>query len=301
MVGACDRNIDPKLSAPISSGRNHDLEGYAVRGVADEFCRRHSGDGPDPHPRFHAVASCADAINRKSSESQEASLLQSVPSRVAIAKYLGVALIAVPVLMFAAYSARFGIRGLGLDLSGETYIYTADGPLTNLAVFSHMLLGGMVMVLIPLQLVSRVRRRYPRVHRITGRVIVVASILLALGGLVYIASRGTIAGPLMDVGFALYGGLVLVAATQAIRHARAGNIEVHRQWALRLLVLVMASLIFRVHYVAWFMLTDGLWSNEQLTGAFDQVQYFAFYLPYLAVLEVWMRRRSRRLRRSPPR
>ena len=103
----------------------------------------------------------------------------------------------------------------------------------------------------------------------------------------------------MDLGFALYGGLVLLAATQAIRHARAGNIEVHRQWALRLLVLVMASLIFRVHYVVWFIVTDGLWSNEQLTGAFDQVQYFAFYLPYLAVLEVWIRRKSRGLRRSP--
>lgn len=226
-------------------------------------------------------------------------MLQSVPSRIAKAKFLGVALIAVPVLIFAAYSARFGIRGLGLDLSGETYIYTPSGPLTNLAIFSHMLLGGMVMVLIPLQLVSELRRRYPRVHRITGRVVVVASIMLALGGLVYIASRGTIAGPLMDLGFALYGGLVLLAATQAIRHARAGNIEVHRQWALRLLVLVMASLIFRVHYVAWFMLTDGLWSNEQLTGAFDQVQYFAFYLPYLAVLEVRIRRKSRGLRGSP--
>ena len=186
-------------------------------------------------------------------------MLQLVPNWIAIAKYLGVALIAVPVLAFAAYSARFGMRGFGLDLSEETYIYTADGPLTNLAIFSHMLLGGMVMVLAPLQLVSWLRIRYPHVHRITGRVVVIASILVALGGLAYIASRGTIAGPLMDVGFALYGGLVLVAATQAMRHARAGNIEVHSQWALRLLVLVMASLIFRVHYVLWYILTDGLW------------------------------------------
>ena len=226
-------------------------------------------------------------------------MLQSVPSRIAIAKYLSVALIAVSVLAFAAYSIQFGVRGLGLDLSQVTYIYTAGGPLTNLAIFSHMLLGGMVMVLAPLQLVSRLRTRYPRVHRITGRVVVIASILVALGGLTYIAARGTIAGPLMDVGFAVYGGLVLVAATQAMRHARDGTIEIHSQWALRLLVLVMASMIFRVHYVLWYILTDGLWSNEQLTGPFDRVQYFAFYLPYLAVLEVWIRRRSTGLRKVP--
>lgn len=225
-------------------------------------------------------------------------MLQSVPSRIALVKYLAVALMAVPVLAFAAYSLQFGIRGLAFDLSQQTYIYTAESPLPNLAIFSHMLIGGIVMVLAPLQLVSRVRLRYPRVHRITGRVVTSASILIALGGLAYIGLRGTIAGPLMDLGFAVYGGLVLLAATQTIRHARSGNIEVHSQWALRLFVLVMASLIFRAHYVVWYILTGGLWSNEQLTGYFDQVQYFAFYLPYLAVLEACIRWRSRRMRQS---
>lgn len=209
-----------------------------------------------------------------------------------MAKSLGVALLAVPVLAFAAYSLRFGLRGLATDLSDETYIYTPAGPITNVAIFAHMLLGGLIMGLAPLQLIARVRTGYPRLHRITGRAVVLAAIAVAFGGVVYIASRGTIAGPLMDLGFVLYGVLMLGAAIQTIRFARAGDVMRHRNWALRLLVLIMGSLIFRLHYVLWYILTDGLWSNEQLTGPFDQVQYFAFYLPYLVMLEIWIRRRT---------
>ena len=217
-----------------------------------------------------------------------------------VARYAGLALLALCVLGFAAYSLRFGWRGLGIDLSGETYIYTPGGTVTNFAIFSHMILGAAAMVLVPFQLIGRIRRRQPWLHRMLGRVIVLSSIAVAVGGLIYIALRGTIAGPLMDLGFALYGALMLGCAVQALRLARAGDFERHSAWALRLFVLVMGSLIFRLHYVLWFSLTDGLWSNEDLTGPFDQVQYFAFYLPYLLALELWLRRRDNQRPGSMP-
>lgn len=217
-------------------------------------------------------------------------MLWSVTWKIVAKCLLGV-LIAVPVIAFAAYSLRFGLRGFGADLSQETYIYTPDAPLINSSIFAHMVLGGAVMVLGPFQLFHRLRSRYPHIHRATGRVIVIGAIVIALGGLVYIARRGTVAGPLMDAGFALYGGLLLLAAVQTIRFARAGDHHNHRAWALRLFVLIMGSLMYRLHYVIWYGLTDGRWSNAQLDGPFDLVQYFAFYLPYLAALEWWIRSR----------
>lgn len=241
---------------------------------------------------FEAVALHARALPCYREASWETNVGHWVPSMMTIAKLLGGALLAVPVLGFALYSLRLGVRGLGLDLSHETYIHTPDGLLPNLAIFSHMLLGAAVMAFAPLQLITRLRLRYLWLHRMTGRVIVAASMIIALGGLIYIGIRGTVAGPLMDLGFALYGVLMLGAAVQTICHARAGEIQRHSEWALRLFVLVMGSLIFRLHYVIWYILTDGLWSNEALTGPFDQVQYVAFYLPYLILLEVWIRRRG---------
>lgn len=216
--------------------------------------------------------------------------MQLRKSLASMARYSALILLALCMLGFAAYSLRFGLRGLSIDLSEQTYIYTPGNSLANLAIFSHMALGAAVMAFAPLQLIRQLRQRHPWLHRMTGRVIVCGAVIVSLGGLVYIGIRGTIAGPLMDLGFALYGALMLAAAVQVLRHARAGAVQQHSEWALRLFVLVMGSLIFRLHYVVWYILTDGLWSNESLTGRFDQVQYFAFYLPYLIVLEIWIRR-----------
>lgn len=218
--------------------------------------------------------------------------MHPIPSAVTIAIWLGGGMLALTGLGFAAYAVTFGLRGLAFDLASETYLYTPEGLPENLAVFSHMVLGGLVMLLVPLQLNGRVRARYPWLHRNTGRFIVAGSIITALGGLGYIALRGTIAGPMMDAGFALYGALFLLAAVQVVRLARAGDISRHREWALRLFVLIIGSLIFRLHYTIWFLFTDGLWSTPDLNGPFDRVQYVAFYLPYLVVLEFWLRRRA---------
>lgn len=51
----------------------------------------------------------------------------------------------------------------------------------------------------------------------------VAALGAAVGGLVFIFGRGTIGGPVMSVGFGLYGVLVIVAlaAAQTMRHACA--------------------------------------------------------------------------------
>jgi hypothetical protein len=115
-----------------------------------------------------------------------------------------------------------------------------------------------------------------------------------VGGLVFIARRGTIGGPVMDLGFALYGLCLATAAVQTIRHAWGRALERHREWALRLFVLALASWLFRLHYVVWFLITDGLGSTPDLTGPFDRVQVFAFFVPYLIGLEVYLRWRRRR-------
>jgi hypothetical protein len=225
-------------------------------------------------------------------QTTEGDLTKSGTFLQAIGTYTAIIVLAVPGLAFAVYSARLGLRGLGTDLSAETYIFTPDRPILNAAIFGHMVLGGVMMALAPVQLVPWLRSRYPVIHRAIGRLTILMAMAVALAGLVYIATRGTIGGPLMDVGFGLYGALMFGAAVQTLRWARSGNVRQHMNWALRLLVLVMGSLLFRLHYAIWYTATGGVWSNEQLTGPFDQAQYFAFYLPYLTMIEIWIRRRS---------
>lgn len=191
---------------------------------------------------------------------------------------------------FVIYSADFGRDGLRGTMDAPHYLFSASAP-ANAGIFSHMLLGAAITLLVPLQLIRPLRARLPALHRWTGRLVTLAAGITALGGLVYIALRGTIGGAVMDAGFTLYGALMLLAAVQTYRHARARRIAQHNAWALRLFWLVLGSWLYRVHYGLWYLATDGLWSTPEFTGAFDLVQNFAFYLPYLIGVEIYLRRR----------
>jgi uncharacterized membrane protein len=85
-------------------------------------------------------------------------------------------------------------------------IYEAATPAANVAIGLHFLAGGVILILGCIQLTESVRRRYPALHRRLGIVYIAASMLAGLGGLVFIATRGTVGGTVMDIGFALYGG-----------------------------------------------------------------------------------------------
>ena len=208
--------------------------------------------------------------------------------RAGAAALVALTLLALP---FVLYAAGFGLRALTRDLSAETYLIAADAPRANAALALHMLAGAAITGLAPLQILGPVRRRWPGLHRWSGRLVVACAGAAALGGLAFVALRGTIGGPPMDAGFATYGALTLLAAVETARHARAGRTERHRAWALRLFALAMASWLYRVHYVVWHAATGGLWSEPDFSGAFDLAQNWAFFLPYLAAVEIHLRRR----------
>lgn len=171
-------------------------------------------------------------------------------------------------------------------------LHDPQQPLATLGVGLHFAAGGLILVLGCVQLLAPVRQRWPAVHRWLGRVYIGACIVAALGGLVFIAVKGTIGGPVMNVGFGLYGVLMAGAAVQALRHARAGRIALHRAWALRLFALAIGSWLYRMEYGFWMLFTGGWGHAKGFTGPFDQVMAFFFYLPNLLVVEAFIRARA---------
>lgn len=205
-------------------------------------------------------------------------------------RYLVIGAVWALVLPFVIYALAFGWRGIVADPGGASYLFDTPSRAAELALAAHMLSGAVITGLVPLQVLPALRRRWLGVHRVLGRCLTTLAVLTALGGLAFIMLVGTIGGPLMNVGFGIYGVLMLLAAWQAVRFARAGNIALHRIWALRFAVLALASWLYRLHYGLWYAVTDGLGSTPAFTGPFDQIQVFAFYVPYLLLLEVWRRR-----------
>ncbi len=171
-------------------------------------------------------------------------------------------------------------------------LYDTRTQSATLGIGIHFAMGGIILILGCIQLIPQVRDRYPALHRWLGRVYVVASILTAIGGLVFILVKGTIGGLVMNIGFAGYGILTFIAAIQTIRHARADRMEQHRAWAIRLFALAIGSWLYRMDYGFWFLLTDGLGHGKAFNGPFDYFMDFFFYLPNLLVAEIFIGRRQ---------
>lgn len=165
-------------------------------------------------------------------------------------------------------------------------------PAANAGIGLHFAAGGLILVLGCIQLVDGLRRRWPAVHRWIGRVYVVAALLAGLGGLVFIAIRGTVGGMVMDIGFGLYGALMVLAVAKAWQHGLARRLERHRAWALRLFALAIGSWLYRMDYGIWMLLTGGMGHAQDFTGPFDRVMAFFFYLPNLLVVELYLRARQ---------
>jgi hypothetical protein len=154
----------------------------------------------------------------------------------------------------------------------------------------HFAAGAVILVLGSIQLIEPVRERYPVFHSWVGRIYVLSSLVAAIGGLIFIAAKGTIGGVIMNTGFSLYGVLMIIASVETYRHAVARRIDKHRAWALRLYALAIGSWLYRMDYGFWVQLTGGIGHQHNFEGWFDRLMSFFFYIPNLLVAEIFIKR-----------
>lgn len=148
-------------------------------------------------------------------------------------RWLGVSLVAILCLSglrFCSYIVATYIAPLfGGDLEQWNAnflpgLFSDDHPESTTSIGLHFVTGALVMVLGCVQLSSVVRARWPRLHRWSGRVYVAMATLTALGGLGFIVLQGTVGAGAMNVGFGLYGILMIVAAGYTVgTHAQASS------------------------------------------------------------------------------
>jgi len=173
-------------------------------------------------------------------------------------------------------------------------LYEAHTPAASAGIGAHFFAGAILLLLGPVQLIAEIRRRAPAVHRWTGRVYAFAAFAAGVGGLAFIALKGTVGGLTMTVAFSLYGMLMVLAAAQTVRHAMARRMDAHRAWAIRLFALAIGSWLYRMGYGFWFLFAGEVGHTDEFSGWFDYVMDFAFFVPPLIVAEMFIRaRRSR--------
>jgi uncharacterized membrane protein len=109
----------------------------------------------------------------------------------------------------------------------------------------HLLPGGIFLVLAPLQFSARLRRRHIRIHRWSGRVIVVAAIIGAVAGM-YFGILMPYAGWGEAVGIVIFGGLFLTSVGRGYIAIRRRQVARHREWMIRMVALALAISTVRI-------------------------------------------------------
>lgn len=96
-------------------------------------------------------------------------------------------------------------------------------------------------ILGPLQFVRALRRRFGAVHRLSGRVFVLAGAGLALSGLALLLQVQSIATALLDAARGVFGLALIAALVLGVAAARAHDMLGHRAWMIRAYAIGMGQ------------------------------------------------------------
>jgi uncharacterized membrane protein len=148
--------------------------------------------------------------------------------------FLAVTAVAVAVFFVTPY-----LRSASAGLAPH---YADRGSVVAVVFLGHVVAGGLALLLSPLQIATRPRA--PRLHRVTGRVMLAAIAVAGCSSLV-IAPFDT-AGPVGTVGFGVTGMVWLFCAAAAFRAIRRRDVAAHRRWAVRTFALTYTAVTLRL-------------------------------------------------------
>jgi tetratricopeptide (TPR) repeat protein len=203
-------------------------------------------------------------------------------------------------LIFAFTVASFyGMAGVRGDWrawnKGMAHGYISGDTMGNFAVAVHLFSAVIVILAGVIQLIPQIRERAPSLHRWNGRLYVVTAFTISIAGLFMMWGRGTVGDLWQHLGQSLNAVLIMLCAAMALRYALARDFKTHRRWALRLYLVVSASLFIRVGLFLSLFLNHGPFGFDPTTfsGPFLTFLSFAQYLFPLAVLEIYFRVQAR--------
>ncbi len=109
---------------------------------------------------------------------------------------------------------------------------------------AHILPGLAFVLLAPLQFSATLRRRRPRLHRWTGRIVIAAGLMIGVTALV-MGPQMAIGGPNETAATMLFASLFLFALIRAYICIRRRDFALHREWMIRAFAIGMAVATIR--------------------------------------------------------
>jgi hypothetical protein len=169
--------------------------------------------------------------------------------------------------------------------------FTAKAGMTLI----HVIPALLFVLLVPLQFVSPLRERHPRIHRWTGRIIVGLGVVLGISALSL--SARPIGGLVESAAATFFGCFFLFSLGKGWWHIRHGRVEQHREWMTRMVGIALGVATTRPIMAAFF-------ATSRLTGLephqfFGPAMWLGLSSTYLAA-EAWIHRHRSRDREMLP-
>lgn len=191
--------------------------------------------------------------------------------------------------IFALYiMGLYGRSGLAGDFerwneaSGHGYI--EKDIWGNVFFGIHMTLAAIITIGGPLQLIKKVRSKFPKFHRINGRIYISAAFLISTAGLYLSWVRGSVGGLTGTIFITINALLIFWCAFYTIKFAVARKLKVHLRWAIRLFLAMSGVWFFRVFLMLWITINQGAvgFDMKTFTGPALNILYtFSYILPVL--------------------
>jgi hypothetical protein len=189
--------------------------------------------------------------------------------------------------------AFYGVRTATGNFAGWNDKPLIDGYIKgdgagNAVFAAHVLLASVVTLGGLMQMLPVLRRKWPRLHRWTGRTFLTLALFMALSGVWLAVVRGTYLSVVSAVAILINAVLILVFAGLAWRHAVKRRFDQHRLWAVRTFMVVSGVWFLRVGIMGWIVVNHGpVGMTNKMSGPADIVLTFGSYLIPLALLELY--------------
>jgi hypothetical protein len=152
------------------------------------------------------------------------------------------------------------------------------------AILLHIVPALLFVLLVPLQFVSSLRRRYPKFHRWSGRVVMTLGVVIGISALWL--SAHPVGGIVESAATMSFGCFFLFSLGKAWIHIRNRRVDLHREWVIRMTAIALGVATTRPIMGVFF-------ATRPLTGLtphqfFGPAMWLGLGSTYLAG-EAWIR------------
>lgn len=205
----------------------------------------------------------------------------------------------VPLVLLLAFCTFIPVlMALVRTVEIPTGSYPVDSARLSVAPLSwylHSLAGAAFGIAGPVNFVLALRRRFGRLHRVTGRIFLVTGATLGLSAaslLVNVPMQSTL---VIDIFRAVFGLALLVALALSLAAIRERDIPRHRAWVIRAYAIGMGSGTVALVFFPIYL----LFGQEAVTGLAADIIFASWWTLNIACAEWVIHRITPAIRKVP--